>query len=102
MLRTGLCALRRQKPECAGNVVPAARACILYKVSFCADVYKRQIVANKYGKEIADNTSILYGGSCKPSNAKELFSNPDVDGGLIGGAALKVSDFKGIIDAFNA
>ena len=61
----------------------------------------RSIVANKYGKEIADNTSILYGGSCKPSNAKELFSNPDVDGGLIGGAALKVSDFKGIIDAFN-
>ena len=60
------------------------------------------IVADKYGKEIADNTSILYGGSCKPSNAKELFSNPDVDGGLIGGAALKVSDFKGIIDAFNA
>ena len=58
----------------------------------------RSIVANKYGKEIADNTSILYGGSCKPSNAKELFSNPDVDGG----AALKVSDFKGIIDAFNA
>jgi triosephosphate isomerase len=45
--------------------------------------------------------SILYGGSCKPSNAKELFANPDVDGGLIGGAALKVADFKGIIDAFN-
>ena len=62
----------------------------------------RSIVADKYGKEIADNTSILYGGSCKPSNAKELFANPDVDGGLIGGAALKVSDFKGIIDAFNA
>ena len=61
----------------------------------------RSIVANKYGKEIDDNTSILYGGSCKPSNAKELFANPDVDGGLIGGAALKVSDFKGIIDAFN-
>ena len=61
----------------------------------------RSIVADKYGKEIADNTSILYGGSCKPSNAKELFANPDVDGGLIGGAALKVSDFKGIIDAFN-
>ena len=58
----------------------------------------RSIVADKYGKEIADNTSILYGGSCKPSNAKELFANPDVDGGLIGGAALKVSDFKGIID----
>ena len=46
----------------------------------------------KYGKEVADNTSILYGGSCKPSNAKELFANPDVDGGLIGGAALKVVD----------
>ena len=54
----------------------------------------------KYGNEVADNTSILYGGSCKPSNAKELFANPNVDGGLIGGAALKVADFKGIIDAF--
>ena len=61
----------------------------------------RGAVAEKYGKEIADNCSILYGGSCKPSNAKELFANPDVDGGLIGGAALKVADFKGIIDAFN-
>ena len=48
----------------------------------------------------AENTSILYGGSCKASNAKELFANPDVDGGLIGGASLKVADFKGIIDAF--
>jgi triosephosphate isomerase len=63
--------------------------------------YIRSLVAGKYGKEIADNCSILYGGSCKPSNAKELFDNPDVDGGLIGGAALKASDFKGIIDAFN-
>lgn len=61
----------------------------------------RSAVAEKYGKEIAENCSILYGGSCKPSNAKELFANPDVDGGLIGGAALKVADFKGIIDAFN-
>ena len=61
----------------------------------------RSIVANKYGKEVADNCSILYGGSAKPSNAKELFANPDVDGGLIGGAALKAADFKGIIDAFN-
>ena len=52
-------------------------------------------------KEIAENTSILYGGSCKASNAKELFANVDVDGGLIGGAALNVADFKGIIDAFN-
>ena len=62
--------------------------------------YIRSLVAEKYGQEVADNTSILYGGSCKPSNAKELFANPDVDGGLIGGAALKVADFKGIIDAF--
>ena len=60
----------------------------------------RSLVAAKYGQEVAENTSILYGGSCKPSNAKELFANPDVDGGLIGGAALKVADFKGIIDAF--
>ena len=62
----------------------------------------RAEVAEKYGKEVAENCSILYGGSCKPSNAKELFANPDVDGGLIGGAALKAADFKGIIDAFNS
>ena len=61
----------------------------------------RSLVAEKYGKEVAENCSILYGGSCKASNAKELFANPDVDGGLIGGAPLKVADFKGIIDAFN-
>jgi triosephosphate isomerase len=61
----------------------------------------RQTLAVKYGQEVADNTSILYGGSCNPANAKELFSNPDVDGGLIGGASLKVADFKAIIDAFN-
>ena len=60
----------------------------------------RSVVASKWGAEVADNTSILYGGSCKPTNAKELFANPDVDGGLIGGAALKAADFKGIIDAF--
>lgn len=64
--------------------------------------YIRSTVVEKYGKEVADNTSILYGGSCKASNAKELFANPDVDGGLIGGASLKAADFKGIIDAFNA
>lgn len=62
--------------------------------------YIRSLVAEKYGKEVAENTSILYGGSCKPSNAKELFAKPDVDGGLIGGASLKAADFKGIIDAF--
>ncbi|MFW6044044.1 MAG: triose-phosphate isomerase [Marinilabiliaceae bacterium] len=60
----------------------------------------RKIVAEKYGKDVANDTSILYGGSCKPSNAGELFANPDVDGGLIGGASLKVEDFSGIIAAF--
>ncbi len=60
----------------------------------------RTLIAAKYGKELADNTSILYGGSCKPSNAKELFAKPDVDGGLIGGAALQADSFLGIIDAF--
>ena len=60
----------------------------------------RQTLAEKYGKEVAENCSILYGGSCKPSNAKELFANPDVDGGLIGGAALEVESFMGIIEAF--
>jgi len=62
--------------------------------------YIRSLVAAKYGKEVADNTSILYGGSCNAGNAKELFANPDVDGGLIGGASLKSADFKAIIDAF--
>ena len=60
----------------------------------------RKTLAEKFGEEVADNTSILYGGSCNAANAKELFSNPDVDGGLIGGASLKVADFKAIIDAF--
>lgn len=60
----------------------------------------RAVIAGKYGKEVADNTSILYGGSCKPSNAAELFAKPDVDGGLIGGAALKCADFMGIVTAF--
>ncbi len=61
----------------------------------------RGVIADKYGKEVAENTSILYGGSCKPSNAKEIFAKPDVDGGLIGGAALKAEDFMGIIEAFD-
>ncbi len=60
----------------------------------------RSIIAKKYGKEIAEETSILYGGSCKPSNAKELFANPDVDGGLIGGASLKADDFLAIATSF--
>ena len=62
--------------------------------------YIRSIVAEKYGKEVAEETSILYGGSCKASNAPELFSKPNIDGGLIGGASLKAVDFKGIIDAW--
>ena len=61
--------------------------------------YIRSVIADKYGKEVADDTTILYGGSCKASNAPELFAKPDIDGGLIGGASLKAADFKGIIDA---
>ena len=60
----------------------------------------RATIAAKYGNEVADNTSILYGGSCKPSNAAELFAKPDIDGGLIGGASLKCADFMGIVNAF--
>ncbi|MBP3785200.1 MAG: triose-phosphate isomerase [Bacteroidaceae bacterium] len=60
----------------------------------------RNVVAQKFGSQVAEDTTILYGGSCKPSNAKELFAKPDVDGGLIGGASLKAADFKGIIDAW--
>lgn len=60
----------------------------------------RKVIAGKYGKEVADDTSILYGGSCKPSNAAELFAKPDVDGGLIGGAALDAASFMGIVTAF--
>ena len=60
----------------------------------------RQTIAAQYGTEIAGNTSILYGGSCNAGNAKELFANPDVDGGLIGGASLSVANFLPIIEAF--
>ncbi|MDR0796920.1 MAG: triose-phosphate isomerase [Tannerella sp.] len=60
----------------------------------------RRVISAKYGKEIAGNTSILYGGSCNAGNAKELFANPDVDGGLIGGASLSVANFLPIIEAF--
>ena len=62
--------------------------------------YIRGLIAEKFGKEQAENTSILYGGSCNAKNAAELFSQPDIDGGLIGGASLTVEDFKAIIDAF--
>ncbi len=60
----------------------------------------RSAISKKFGEEVAQETSILYGGSCKPGNAKELFANEDVDGGLIGGASLKAEDFLGIINGF--
>ncbi|MBN4084913.1 triose-phosphate isomerase [Flavobacteriaceae bacterium AH-315-B10] len=62
----------------------------------------RKKLANKYGNDLANNVSILYGGSVKPSNAKEIFSKPDVDGGLIGGAALNAKDFFAIINSFRS
>jgi triosephosphate isomerase (TIM) len=60
----------------------------------------RSIIAEKFGEEIAEGVSILYGGSCNAKNAKELFANNDVDGGLIGGASLKAEDFLEIIKGF--
>ena len=60
----------------------------------------RSLLTARYGKELADEISILYGGSCKPSNAKELFACPDIDGGLIGGASLKADDFVAIALSF--
>jgi len=61
----------------------------------------RATLAAKYGQELADATTILYGGSCNPSNAEDLFSQADIDGGLIGGASLKSRDFLSIVKAFN-
>ncbi|MEJ6793982.1 MAG: triose-phosphate isomerase [Flavobacteriales bacterium] len=60
----------------------------------------RKLIETKYNQNTADQTSILYGGSCKPTNANDLFSKEDVDGGLIGGASLKASDFSQIITSF--
>ncbi len=60
----------------------------------------RGLIEAGYGESCASHTSILYGGSCKPSNAGEIFSKPDVDGGLIGGASLKIDDFCAIVEAF--
>ncbi|MBX9448995.1 MAG: triose-phosphate isomerase [Taibaiella sp.] len=59
----------------------------------------RNTIIEQFGKETADNTSILYGGSCNAQNAAELFAQPDIDGGLIGGASLKAPDFIAIIEA---
>ena len=63
-------------------------------------LFIRNLVDKVFGREISENVSILYGGSVKPDNAKEIFSKPDVDGGLIGGAALNANDFFGIISGF--
>ena len=60
----------------------------------------RNEISKKFGNKLAEDITLLYGGSCKPSNAQELFSNPDVDGGLIGGASLKKDDFLAIIQSF--
>jgi triosephosphate isomerase (TIM) len=62
--------------------------------------YIRTLVSERYNPGIAGQTSILYGGSCKPSNASEIFAMADVDGGLIGGASLKMEDFCSIVEAF--
>lgn len=61
--------------------------------------YIRSVISGKFGKEVSENTSILYGGSCNPKNAQSLFSQPDVDGGLIGGASLNPRDFMDVIKA---
>ncbi len=61
--------------------------------------YIRGLVEEKYGSGISEDMTILYGGSCKPSNAAEIFSKPDVDGGLIGGASLKKEDFTAIVES---
>lgn len=62
--------------------------------------YIREIIQNSFGSAVAQKISILYGGSCKPSNAKELFEKPDIDGGLIGGASLVADDFIAIAKSF--
>jgi triosephosphate isomerase len=66
------------------------------------DMHKalRALLASKYGDTVADNVAILYGGSVKPANAQEIFSQPDVDGGLVGGASLKADSFEAIIKSF--
>ncbi|HWW41032.1 triose-phosphate isomerase [Pedobacter sp.] len=64
--------------------------------------YIRKEIAAKYGEELAEKTTILYGGSCNPKNAAELFAQKDIDGGLIGGASLKSRDFVDIVKTFNS
>jgi triosephosphate isomerase len=62
----------------------------------------RKEIAAQFDQEVAENTTILYGGSCNPKNAAELFAQSDIDGGLIGGASLKSRDFTDIVKAFNS
>ncbi|MGB8703568.1 MAG: triose-phosphate isomerase, partial [Gillisia sp.] len=62
--------------------------------------YVRKLIADKYGNQVAQDVSILYGGSVKPGNAREIFAKEDVDGGLIGGASLNAIDFLEIVNAF--
>jgi triosephosphate isomerase len=62
--------------------------------------YIRGLIREEFGDSSAEDMTILYGGSCKPSNARELFANPDVDGGLIGGASLNADDFTAIVQSF--
>jgi len=62
--------------------------------------YIRKLIDKNYNEEVAEDTTIQYGGSCKPDNAAQLFANPDVDGGLIGGASLKADDFMAIVNSF--
>jgi len=76
-----------------GKTATTAQAQEIHKVI-------REAIAAKFGNEVAQGISILYGGSCNAQNAKELFANPDVDGGLIGGASLKAVDFNTIISSF--
>jgi triosephosphate isomerase len=63
-------------------------------------LYVRNLIRDNYSEATSENISILYGGSVKPSNAKEIFSGKDVDGGLIGGASLNANDFIEIFSAF--
>lgn len=78
-----------------GKVATPAQAQEMHK-------FIRDLVAKKYGNDVAQATTILYGGSCNDKNAKELFANPDVDGGLIGGASLKAEQFIEIVNGFKA
>jgi len=66
-----------------------------------AHAFIRTTISEKYGEDVADKTTILYGGSANPKNAPELFAQPDIDGGLIGGASLKSRDFTDIVKVFN-